>query len=172
MKNYNILLFLIILFNNSIAYSESKYIDIDFILNNSIVGKSLNDELGSLEKNKKSIFQEKEKMFLNEERQILSKKKLLNEDKFNKEILALRKKVDTYNKEKKNFFDELNKKKVNYTKIILKELNVIISEYVKKNDISIVLSKKNIVVAKKNLDITNDILLLIDEKMKKIDFEW
>ena len=86
--------------------------------------------------------------------------------------MALRKKVDTYNKEKKNFFDELNKKKVNYTKIILKELNVIISEYVKKNDISIVLSKKNIVVAKKNLDITNDILLLIDEKMKKIDFEW
>ena len=80
--------------------------------------------------------------------------------------------MDTYNKEKKNFFDELNKKKVNYTKIILKELNVIISEYVKKNDISIVLSKKNIVVAKKNLDITNDILLLIDEKMKKIDFEW
>ena len=79
--------------------------------------------------------------------------------------------MDTYNKEKKNFFDELNKKKVNYTKIILKELNVIISEYVKKNDISIVLSKKNIVVAKKNLDITNDILLLIDEKMKKIDFE-
>ena len=96
-------MFLIILFNNSIAYSESKYIDIDFILNNSIVGKSLNDELGSLEKNKKSIFQEKEKMFLNEERQILSKKKLLNEDKFNKEILALRKKVDTYNKEKKIF---------------------------------------------------------------------
>ena len=28
--------------------------------------------------------------------------------------------------------------------------------------------QKNIVVAKKNLDITNDILLLIDEKWKKL----
>ena len=33
-------------------------------------------------------------MFLNEERQILSKKKLLNEDKFNKEILDALKKND------------------------------------------------------------------------------
>ena len=43
-------------------------------------------------------------MFLNEERQILSKKKLLNEDKFNKEILALRKKGGYLQQSKKKFF--------------------------------------------------------------------
>ena len=39
-------------------------------------------------------------------------------------------------------------------------------EYVEKNDIDIVLDKKNIFLANKNIDITNEIIKLIDEKIK------
>ena len=49
-------------------------------------------------------------------------------------------------------------------------LNPIISKYVEENSILIVLPKKNIIIAKKNLDITNIIMDLLNNELKKIDF--
>ena len=44
------------------------------------------------------------------------------------------------------------------------------SKYVEENSILIVLPKKNIIIAKKNLDITNIIMDLLNNELKKIDF--
>jgi len=57
-----------------------------------------------------------------------------------------------------------------YTKIVLKTLNPIISKYVEDNSITIVFPKKNIIMAKKNLDITNSIMELLNNQLIKIDF--
>ena len=42
-------------------------------------------------------------------------------------------------------------------------------EYSEKNSISMVLQKQNVVIGKKELDITKDIILILNEKIKKID---
>ena len=55
------------------------------------------------------------------------------------------------------------------TNAILEILKPILSEYSKKNSISMVLQKQNVVIGKKELDITKDIILILDEKIKKID---
>ena len=65
--------------------------------------------------------------------------------------------------------DNLNKKKIEGTNAILEILKPILSEYSKKNSISMVLQKQNVVIGKKELDITKDIILILDEKIKKID---
>jgi outer membrane protein len=67
-------------------------------------------------------------------------------------------------------FDNLNKKKSEYLKKVLNSLNPIISKYVEENEISLVLQKNNIIVAKKELDITNKILDLLNEQIKEIKF--
>ena len=85
-------------------------------------------------------------------------------------MAKLSKKVTNHNIIKKNFYNDLNKKKKDYTKKVLKELNIIISEYVKEKEISFVLPKKNVIVAKKNLDITEDILFLTNEKIINFDY--
>ena len=66
--------------------------------------------------------------------------------------------------------DNLNKFKIDNTREILKKLNPIITNYVDTNSISIVLPKKNIIVGKKNLDITDQILNLLNNKINKLDF--
>jgi outer membrane protein len=78
--------------------------------------------------------------------------------------------LSNYRNQKKDFIDNLNKKKTDYLKIVLNSLNPIISKYVEENEISLVLQKKNIIVAKKELDITIKILELLDNKLKKIEF--
>ena len=43
------------------------------------------------------------------------------------------------------------------------------AEYSEKNSISMVLQKQNVIIGKKELDITKDIILILNEKIKKID---
>ena len=68
------------------------------------------------------------------------------------------------------FNKDVDEKKIKYTKIVLNSLNPIISKYVEENSIDVVLPKKNIIIAKKNLDITNIIMDLLNNQLKQIDF--
>ena len=61
----------------------------------------------------------------------------------------------------------LNEKK-KYSSEILKILNPLLTKYVEKNGISLVIEKKNIIVGIKTLDITSDILELINKETKTI----
>ena len=51
---------------------------------------------------------------------------------------------------------------------ILKELKPILADYSKENSISLVLRKKNIIIGKNELDITDDIIQLLNNKIKEI----
>ena len=82
----------------------------------------------------------------------------------------LNKEVNDYNIKKKLFNKEIEEKKIKYTKTVLNSLNLIISKYVEENSIKIVFPKKNIIVAKKDLDITNIIMDLLNKELKVIDF--
>ena len=66
--------------------------------------------------------------------------------------------------------DNLNKIKINNTKKILEILNPIIAEFVESNSISLVFPKKNIIVGKKKLDITDQIIILLNNKIKTLNF--
>ena len=57
----------------------------------------------------------------------------------------------------------------NAAKKILSILNSILSEYSEKNSISLIIDKKNIVIGKSELDVTNKIMLLLNKKIKKVD---
>ena len=66
---------------------------------------------------------------------------------------------------------KLNKLKDESAKLILKNINEIISEYSTKNSISMIVEKKSIIIGKSELNITNDILDLLNKKIKKIDLK-
>ena len=58
--------------------------------------------------------------------------------------------------------------KVDATNKFFEILNPILADYSKENSISIILRKKDIVIAKSDLDITDTIIELINLKIKKI----
>ena len=166
--------FLIILFlfnlNLSNANDNIVYIDINFILENSIVGKSINTQIKSLQNKENENFKIKEKKLIENEKKIISQKNILDENQFKNEVDKHKKDLNDYRNQKKIMFDNINKKKSEYLKKVLNSLNPIISKYVEENEISLVLQKNNIIVAKKELDITNKILDLLNEQIKEIKF--
>ena len=73
-----------------------------------------------------------------------------------------------YNQNKKKIINELNKKKISLTKQILDELNPILANYMEKNSISLILRKKDIIIGKNSLNITDKIIILLNEKISHI----
>ena len=63
---------------------------------------------------------------------------------------------------------ELNDKRVTAKKELMDNLNTILTNFANNNDIYYILNKKNVVIAKKDLDITDDIIILLNQKIKKI----
>tara|TARA_B100000579_G_scaffold413038_1_gene405285 strand:- start:1479 stop:1997 length:519 start_codon:yes stop_codon:yes gene_type:complete len=172
MKKYLSLSFLLFIFNVSYSHAEIKvaYIDVNFILNNSIVGKSITEHISKIEKNKSNEFSSIQKKLTDKEKNIISKKNIISSDEFNNQIEILKDEIKKYRIDKEKFINKINSDKKKYTKIVLDSLNPIISSYVEENSITIVFPKKNIVVAKKKLEITMQIMDLLNKKLNKIDF--
>ena len=152
------------------TFAKVAYIDLKLILKESDVGKFVNDHINKIENENYSKLKEKENKLIDKEKLLISQKNILNEAEFNKRIAVLTEEVKKYRADKKDSIDRINKIKIDYTKEILKSLNPIIAKYVDLNSISLVIPKKNIIVGKKNLDITNQIILLLNDNVEILNF--
>tara|TARA_Y100000996_G_C22264551_1_gene537351 strand:- start:101 stop:610 length:510 start_codon:yes stop_codon:yes gene_type:complete len=169
MKKIFYCLFLFYIFTLS-SNAEIAYIDLKLILNESDVGKFLNSHLDGINKKNQKNYKEIESNLISKEKSLIDKQNILSEEEFNKQLNLLGEEIKKYRSDKKSSLDRLNQIKIDKTKEILKILNPIITNYVEKNSISIVMPKKNIIIGKKKLDITNQILVLLNNKIKNIDF--
>ena len=150
--------------------AEIAYIDINFILKTSEVGKSLNTYIDKIKNEDIAKYKEIEKKLLDKEKSLIAQQNIINQEEFKKRLAELTNEVQEYRSKKKIAFDQLNKIKLDKTKEILKILNPIITEYVDLNSISLVIPKKNIIVGKKNLDITNQIIKRLNDNTKKLNY--
>ena len=98
--------------------------------------------------------------------EIVKTKNLISKEELNKKILSLRKEVKSFEELKKKIIKDLNIKKNKELDQFMKLINPIIQEYMKENSIDIIIDKKNIFMAKSKNDITNDILEIINTKIK------
>ena len=161
-----------LIFGSSVINTKAEiaYIDINLILNSSDVGKHLNKYIEEIKKKNIDKFKLIENDLLKKEKALIAQQNILEKSEFEKKLNALSSEVQKYRADKKTSTEEIKKIKIENTKKILKILNPIITKYVDLNSISIVIPKKNIIVGKKNLDITNKIILLLNENIKKLDF--
>ena len=155
------------------AYSvkaEIAYIDISFILKSSKVGKYLSAHVENKELEYKKKYTKIEDDLKNKEKTLISQQNILNKEDFENKLKILTQEVQKYRSDKQSSYESLKQFKIDHTKQILKILNPIITNFVDINSISIVIPKKNIIVGKKNLDITNQIILLLNDNVEKLNF--
>lgn len=160
--------FLFLTFFNTIAISQEKivFFDIDNILNNSIAGKKILLYLDEINKENISNLKKNELEIKNSEKKLLSKKNLINEEKFNNEIKLIETKIREFKLLKQNLTSEFIKKKENEILKFINLVNPIIEKYMKENNIGLVLDKKNVFIAKSNYDITSILLDIINKEIK------
>ena len=157
---------------NSIkANDKVSYVDMDFLITNTIAGKSLLENFKKEEKSKVDKFKISDENFKNKEKKILAKKNLVTNDEINKELRSLQVEFQNYRKNKIKEIEELKAKRNRNILNFIKLINPIIERYMSENSIAILLDKKNIFIASKNYDITKNLVTLIDKDIKSIDIE-
>ena len=162
--------FLILFFYSINSYGQVVYIDINQILNNSEIGKSLNLYLKEINDKNLAKFNEIETKLKKKEKELLAQQNIIEKTQFNIKVNSLSKEVQNYRTDKKTSLNKLNEIKIENTKKILEILNPIITKYVELNSISLVIPKKNIIIGKKNLDITDEIVKLLNNNSTSLDF--
>ena len=166
MKKF-LLIFVFFFFQNNAFSKNIVYIDIQYIIDNSDLGIFYKSKINKLADNNKENLKIKKNEIKLKEEEINNQKNLLSKEEIEKKIVSLNKLVKNYqieqNKKNKLVIDE---KKI-YTSKILKLLNPLLTNYVEKNKITLVVDKKNILIGIKSLDITKDILQILNDETKK-----
>ena len=163
--------YIFIIFYSSISYSQSLivFLDMDKIMLQSKAGKSITIQLEKLHKNNITTFKQKEEELKKKETSIVSQKNVLSNEEFEKKINLLRKEANEYRIKRRDLINSLTEKRVEAQNKLIKTLNPILADYSKKNSISMIIQKKNIIIGKSELEITDDILEILDQSLKTID---
>ena len=150
------------------SYSQDKivYLDLDNVVNTTIAGKSI---INKLEKSKKAAllkFEKKEKELKKIEDEIKKQKNIISELELKKKLVDFRKEVNIFRQDRQKVINEFNNKKKIEFEEFFKKITPIIEKYVNEKDIDMVLDRKNIFVVTKKKDITQEIINIIDSKIK------
>ncbi len=161
----NFLISLIFFFNISIALSAEKivFIDIDYLLNNSNFGKTIFKELDKVNKDNLKLLGEREKNIKERKDKINQTKNISSKEKLENDIKNFNEDVEKFKLEKEKILREFKSLKEQKLDNFLNKINPIIQTYMKDNSIDIVLEKKQIFIGSNDKDITNDIIILINE---------
>ena len=156
------------IFQTNLSAEVPYYLDFKYILNQSDAGKKAQTYLKKKLDNGIKALQKKEKAIQEEERKIIQQKKVISAEEYKKKVTELRNKVASLQKERDSLLTDVSKQRSKAKSELLKNLNPIIKEYMKEKNIRMVLDKKSMLLADDSLDITQDIVKLLNSKLKSI----
>ena len=146
------------------ANSNIVYVDIDFLIKNSNIGKASLDKLETINKKNIKKLTDREVELKKNESDLKNKQNIISTDQFNEQVNLLKEKIKLYNSEKDKMVKDFNKIKVEEINILMNKFNSVIQAYMNQNSIDVVLDKKNIFIGKVSSDITKIILEEINIK--------
>ena len=158
-----ILFFSFFLTNLLNAQEKIAFIDLNYIYSNSKIGKKIIKDIDNKQNKIKKDFKEFQKKLDDEKNNLLSKKNVLNEDEYKKRVIELENNLKKYNEvisKKNKDLLEFRKKSKNEFAISLRST---LEKYAQENKISMILRKEQLLLGEKNLDITKEILELINK---------
>ena len=171
-KTKYLLSFVLILFfsmNISLAFAEKiVYIDMDKIMQISKAGKNAIAKINDQKKKDVSKFQKIEKELKSREEDLITKKNVISADEFNKKLENLSKEINNYRTLRQQAIDLSTKSRLNASADFAEKIKPILADYASENNIDMIIQKKNIIMGKTDLDITNEILKIVDKKINKL----
>ena len=164
-----IFFFLIIFFQIflSKSYSQIVYLDVQYIIDNSELGKFYKSKIQKIQEKNSNDLKIEKTLIKKKENEINNQKNILKKEEIDNKIKEINKLLKNYKSNLQKFNNEIIDNKKKYSEKILTVLNPILTSYVEKNKINLVIEKKNVLVGIKTLDITNQIMILLNEETVK-----
>ena len=170
MKYFLLSFFSIFLFFINPVNSEQKiaFINMHKVISTSNAGSSILKQLTDLNNKNLQFLKKEEKKFKEKEIKLISQKNIISEADFQNKVNELKSEIKNYNQNRDKMINEFNKLKVDNTNNLLKLINPILLKFSDDKELSIILQKKDLVVAKTELDITDDIIKIVNTEIKEL----
>ena len=171
MKKFILLnVFIFIIFFNKV-YAEQKiaFLNMNQIISKSNAGSSILKQLNKLNDKNLSSLNKIEKNIKEKETKLISQKNIISESEFINKVELLKKEINEHNQNRNKLISKFNKLKIENTNKLLKLINPILVKYSNDNEISFILQKKDLIIAKTEYDITDDILKIINNDIKEFN---
>jgi len=160
-------LFSFIICSPVMADQKIVFVDMDRLVSVSKPGSSIFKQLKDINNKNLNFLKNEEKKFKEKEKKLIAQKNIITEDDFTNKVEKLKSEINDYNLDRKKMIEEFNKLKVENTNNLLKQINPILTKYSKENEISIILQKKDLIIGKTELDITDEIIKIINVEIKE-----
>ena len=170
MKFKSLIFIIFFLLSLNKAYSQEKivFVDFEFLINNSIAGEKANSFLNKQFEKKKDEFQKIEKSLIDEEKKLRSQQNLLKEEEFKKKINEFKKKYNDFTSLRQKTLQKFEKAESSARAEIVTNIQKILADYSEKNAILMILDKKNIIIGKKDFEITDQIMKNLNDNLKEV----
>jgi len=169
MKKLLSLILVIFLFFTNQTFSEQKiaFIDMDKVITTSKSGSSILKQLTDINKKNLKFLKDEEKKFKQKETKLISQKNIISETDFKDKVNELKSEIKNYKQNRNKMLADFNKLKVDNTNNLLKLINPILVKFSNDKEIAIILQKKDLVVAKTQLDITDEVIKIVNLEVKE-----
>ena len=153
----------------AVAEQKVAFLDMTYILNKSKAGEGAQDYLKKKFKENQKKFADKEIQLKKEENDLLQAKASLTKEEYQKKATDLRKKVASYQTERRESLEKLAKQRTDAKAQLIKKLDPILESFLSENSISIIVDKKHVVKGDNQLDITKQIVEKLDKELPSIN---
>ena len=149
--------------------SEQKivFVDMDRLVSVSKPGSSIFNQLKDINDKNLSFLKKEEKKFKEKEKKLIAQKNIISENDYKNKVNELKSEINIYNQNRNEKIKKFNKLKVENTNNLLKLISPILAKYSTENEISIILQKKDLIIGKTELDITDEIITIINNEIKE-----
>ena len=166
---YFLFIFTLFLFFLSPVSSEQKivFVDMDRVISTSNPGSSIFKQLKNINNKNLTILKNEEKKFKEKEQKLITQKNIISESDFKTKVDELKSEINNYNQNRKKMIEDFNRLKIDSTNKLLKQINPILEKFSNDNQIAIILQKKDLIIGKTELDITNEIIKNVNSQIKE-----
>mgnify|MGYP001602813773 CR=1 FL=1 len=170
MKKIIILLITLITFCffSSISHSNEKivFINFEYVVNNSEAGKLIFLDIKKIRDENIKKIRLKEKNLKEQENDIKTKKNIISKDDLSKKMKLLNDNIKEFKDLKRSMENDLNKIRSNKMNNFMNQINPLLEKYMDENSINIMLDSKNMLIGKKTINKSDEILKLINKNIK------
>ena len=158
----------LILFSNLAFADNSYFIDFTKVLNESKAGSEAQKKLQDKFESESKKFKYEEEKIRKEESDLISQKKVLSNEDYQKKLNDLRSKVALIQKSQQESFNAIAASRNKARQNLLMSVNPIIKKYMEDNKIRIVLDKQSIILGDTTLEITDKIIDILNKEVTSI----
>ena len=166
-KKFIFLLIIFFTITSSVLSNEQiAFLDLDNLMSQTNSGKAIIKNLKDLNEKNISTLKLKEDKLKKMEDDINKQKNIISENEIKSKINILQNEIKDFRIQKEKLIKTFQDKKNNELNNFFNKVAPIVQQYIDKNNIDIVLDKKNIFMANKKNDITKEIIILINKELK------